>query len=377
MIRAADKWLPGYINAVLRRPGRASGIRHLMFCVADHFEPFRGASPDDPTAAAKAEADIRSWTERYCATVSGFSDSDGVGPRHTFFYPEEEYRHDCVALLAGFCAAGHGELEIHLHHRNDSEAGLREKLCRFRDTLRRKHGLLGGDAAGAPRYAFVHGNWALCNSRPDGDWCGVDEELSVLAGTGCFADFTFPSAPSPTQPRTVNSIYRATDAPGRPRGHDRGRRVSGDAGGGPSGESDREGLMLIQGPLALNWKRRKWGLVPRLECGEITSANPPTPARVDLWVRQGISVAGREEWVFVKVHCHGAVAGDRETLLGASVRAMHQHLCSRYNDASEWLLHYVSAREMYNVVRAAEDGKVGNPGDFRDYEVSRPTYGRG
>jgi hypothetical protein len=55
-------------------------------------------------------------------------------------------------------------------------------------------------------YGFVHGNWALCNSRPDGDWCGVNEELTVLAQTGCYADFTFPSAPSPTQPRMVNAV---------------------------------------------------------------------------------------------------------------------------------------------------------------------------
>ena len=29
-------------------------------------------------------------------------------------------------------------------------------------------------------YAFVHGNWALDNSRPDGRWCGIDAELPRL-----------------------------------------------------------------------------------------------------------------------------------------------------------------------------------------------------
>jgi hypothetical protein len=122
---------------------------------------------------------------------------------------------------------------------------LREKLVRFRDLLHREHGMLGcrksevgsrrsegerGDCRPptsdlrSPVYAFIHGNWSLCNSRPDGDWCGVNEELGILAETGCYADLTFPSAPSPTQPRTVNSIYRASDRP-EGRGHDSGVRV--------------------------------------------------------------------------------------------------------------------------------------------------------
>ena len=56
--------------------------------------------------------------------------------------------------------------------------------------------------------------------------------------------------------------------------------------------------MIIQGPLALNWRRRKWGFLPRLENGAITAEDPPTPRRIELWSRQDIHVAGRPEWVF-------------------------------------------------------------------------------
>ena len=77
-----------------------------------------------------------------------------------------------------------------------------------------RHGLLACDRrTGRPAYGFIHGNWALDNSRPDGRWCGVNNELDVLRETGCYADFTFPSAPSPTQPRKINSIYYAVDDP--------------------------------------------------------------------------------------------------------------------------------------------------------------------
>ncbi len=45
--------------------------------------------------------------------------------------------------------------------------------------------------AGRPAWAFIHGNWALANGRPDGRWCGVDDELALLHELGCYADFTF------------------------------------------------------------------------------------------------------------------------------------------------------------------------------------------
>jgi hypothetical protein len=37
-----------------------------------------------------------------------------------------------------------------------------------------------------------------------------------------------------------------------------------------------------------------------------------------------------------------------------------------------WTLHYVTAREMYNVARAAMDGRSGDPSAFFDYLVKPP-----
>jgi hypothetical protein len=36
-------------------------------------------------------------------------------------------------------------------------------------------------------------------------------------------------------------------------------------------------------------------------------------------------------------------------------------------------LHYVTAREAYNIVKAAEAGHSGNPNDYRDFAVARPA----
>ena len=384
MFRGIDRWFAGYLVSLLRRPRRSGGERHILFCVADHFEPFQKRLDRDGVAQggrAPGEAVelVREWTEAYRRSAEGLDDADGRPPRHTFFYPAEEYDAGCLDVLAEFCREGWGEVEIHLHHRNDTAEGLRQKLESYRDTLRERHGLLGTDEQGRVRYGFVHGNWSLCNSRPDGDWCGVNEELGILSQTGCYADFTFPSAPSPTQPKMVNAIYRASDTPGRPRGHDRGvacrvSRVCSESGPPTPRYSHTpipSSLLLVQGPLALDWRRRKWGVLPRLENAEISGANPPIPARVRLWLNTGIHVRGRPEWIFVKIHTHGCIEANRGVLFGRDTRDMHEGLgCG---DGGEWRVHYVTAREMYNIARAAEDGQSGNPGRFRDYDVRPPS----
>jgi hypothetical protein len=53
--------------------------------------------------------------------------------------------------------------------------------------------------------------------------------------------------------------------------------------------------------------------------------------------------------------------------LGEPYRAFHQHLAETYTEANGWRLHYVTARELVNILHAAEDGQTGNAGQFRDY----------
>jgi hypothetical protein len=49
------------------------------------------------------------------------------------------------------------------------------------------------------------------------------------------------------------------------------------------------------------------------------------------------------------------------------MRSFHQQLTDGFNDGQNYRLHYVNAREMVNILHAAEDGKTGNPGDYREY----------
>jgi hypothetical protein len=334
MLKNLHLWLPGYLTR--RRPRGA--IEHVLFCFADHFEPLW----NDGDGLQR----IRHWQKHY---PRRFRDADGRPPRHTFFYPAEQYRPELLDELAKLCAEGFGEVEIHLHHDHDTAQGLRTQIEQFKSNLCR-HGFLSQG-----RYGFVHGNWALDNSLPHNRHCGVNNELQVLRDTGCYADFTLPSAPSPAQTRKVNSIYYATDDPDRPKSHDTGVDV--EVGKPASGD-----LLIVQGPLALDWRRRK------IENGEVAGYSPATPERVRLWVQQRISVKGRPEWVFVKVHTHGCQERNFNAVLDGSLHEALRQL--------PWPVHYVTARELFNLVKAAEAGHGGDPDRYRDFILPPPPIAR-
>lgn len=357
--RNLQLWLGGFVRQEFRRRLRtpAATPRHILLCIADHFEPDWG-SPTDEVADAR----VATWVSDYPERLGGFRDSDGRPPRHTFFYPIDQYRQGHVDSLAKLCRAGFGELEIHLHHDHDSADNLGRTLERFAEILTERHGLLGRWPDGRPAYGFVHGNWALDNSRPDGRWCGVKNELSILQRTGCYADFTLPSAPDATQTRTINSIYYAAGDKHRCKSHDRGVPVG---SGQPPGS-----LMLIQGPLRLWWPRGS--RLPRIENGCIQASQPPSMARLDQWIRAGVGISSRPDWVFVKLHTHGAVERNRGVLLGRPMVEFHEAMARRAASASGFFFHYLTAREMYNAARAAESGFRGPIQDALNFEVVAP-----
>jgi len=306
---------------------------------------------------------VETWVRRYPESFGSFRDSDGRTPRHTFFYPIEEYDFEPVEALAGLCRAGYGEVELHLHHDNDTAENLRKTLREARECFQSRHGLLSRDRrTGQVVFGFIHGNWALDNSRPDGRWCGVNNELDVLREAGCYADFTFPSVPSATQPWKINSIYYAIDDPERPRSYDRGT----DVGTAPA---PADGLMLIQGPLVLDWRRARWGLLPRSENGCIQGNQPPHIDRLSLWLKAKVQVRTRPDLFFVKLHAHGGYEESYEVLLGEPMIKFHHDLADLARRDADFHYHYVTAREMYNLVKAAEDGWSGKVAEALDYHL--------
>jgi hypothetical protein len=364
--RGMLSWVPAYCwQRLVRRSARMPV--HFIIALADHFEP--GILPDSNGELARRtiqEQRLERWCRHYPQAVADWPDHDGRTFRHTYFYPAEQYDKGLIDRLAEHCHEGWGEIEIHLHHGVDS-AGTpettRKMLEEFRDALVR-HGCLSQlDGIGGPRYAFVHGNFALANSM-QGRCCGVDSEIEILADTGCYADFTLPSSPNPAQIAKINALYECNWPLNRKAAHREGRNLRG-------GRFSPMLPLMIQGPLMVDFSRRSrhWPL-PTVENGALTGSRPATMGRFNLWRKAGIQVEGRPDWLFVKLHCHGMDPRDDEAMLGTPLRRFLRELKDESHNGREYQIHYVTAREMTNLVLAACDGSEGNPNDYRDYRLT-------
>jgi hypothetical protein len=361
-------WLPAYLfDGRADEPVPPGQVIDIMLMLGDHYEPHVGF-PED----AVAEARVREWCERYPRMASRHRDSDGRPPQHTFFYPYDQIHLGLLHQLSDLCYRGFGEIELHLHHLNDTAPSVAEKFKDAQVQYSKVGALVFPGDPLTRRFGFVHGNWALDNSvlLPNGqNRCGVDNELQVLREMGCYADFTFPAVNSDGQPKRINRIYYATDDPDRPKSYNTGEDVR--VGGQPTGD-----LLIVHGILGINWKDRRHGLRPAYDDGSITNIFPGDPVRVDYWVDTAIHVQGRPEWIFVKLYTHGNSFADKEANLGEAADRMYDYLESHYNDGVRYRLHYVTAREFYNIVKAAEAGKEGNPNEYRDFEIPKPLNRR-
>jgi hypothetical protein len=335
--RNAQLWFPAYLRDRARRLG-APRPKRLHVALCDHFEPCGNTTL--PVARQRMAAWQRFWPEIAAAAPL---DSEGRPPCYTFFYPQEEYNREILDSITEITATGFAEVEVHLHHFDDTAPSFVQKVRDFTACLHNDHGHLHIHN-GRLVFGFIHGNWALDNSRPDGKACGVTGELQLLRDLGCYADFTMPSCPSPTQSRIVNQIYWTTGDPTRPKGFDSG--VEATVGGGRKGD-----LLMFEGPLGLRFGGGR--LKPRIETGELAAYDPPTPDRVPLW----LSLAPRiGDDCFLKLFGHSAREDNAAALLGTPgnpgalspmFRSIHE-----YTQQHNIELHWASAYRMYTAAEA-------------------------
>jgi hypothetical protein len=115
-------------------------------------------------------------------------------------------------------------------------------------------------------------------------------------------------------------------------------------------------------------RSRRWPL-PSIENGALTIVTPPTMERLRLWKQAAIMVQGRPDWLFVKLHCHGMDPRDDEAVRGSLLQAFLRDLNEDSRNRREYQVHFVTAREMTNIILAACEGREDNPGNYRDYRL--------
>jgi hypothetical protein len=362
----AARWLPSYTWQQITR-SVPNGKVHLIIALADHFEPAIVANDGAARVPyAEQERRLEAWCREYPSALREWRDADGRPFVHTYFYPAEQYDRALIDRLAEHCHGGWGEIEIHLHHGvggvPDTEANTRRVLTQFRDALALQHGCLSYEkGADGPRYAFVHGNFALANSN-GGRGCGVDSEMQVLSETGCYADMTLPAAPfHRAQTAKINSLYECSLPLDRRAPQRRGIDLR-------AGREPRIAPLIVQGPLMLDYSGRVRRVA--IENGSITRSNPLTLQRLSLWKRASIQVAGRPDWLFIKLHCHSMDPTQKEVVIGEAMRNFMGDLVGGAEERGE-ILHFVTAREMVNIIYAACEGRAGNPGEYRDHRFQK------
>jgi hypothetical protein len=275
---------------------RPAGSR-VWLLLADHYEP----QFQRPTLEV-ARGRVASWFREWPGIAGRHRDSGGRAPKYTFFYPQEEYRPELLDPLARLTSDGIGDVEVHIHHDGEGEKDFLDRMHGFIEALSTRHGLLRRHN-GQTIFAFIHGNWALDNSRPDGRCCGLNNEITLLRDMGCYADYTMPSGSSPTQSRVLNTIMWVTDDPAKPRSFDTGVPVR----PGHPGKGD---LLMIPGPMGWRWRER---LLPRLESGELAHQDLVTEYRASRWLDLAPRIGSD---IFVKLHAHGCNDLNLKALLG-------------------------------------------------------------
>lgn len=369
-------WLLRYpfwrLNERVRSLTESVGVQHLVIVVANHFEPGYNEEPNDEGGLGivldwdTQQRRLDDWCRQARAIGEAVRDHDNTPFRHTNFYPAEQYHRGLLTQLADLQRDGLGEVEIHLHHgveTPDTGENFRHVLETFRDTVAFEHGCLSYDIdSSSPRYAFVHGNWALANSA-GGRWCGVDNEMRILKDSGCYADLTLPSAPHVSQVARINAIYTC--------GHDLDQRMSHRSGPAVRVGSKPELPVMLTGPLFFDWSSRKKGVIPRLDNSALTAKYHLTADRLQRMAGAHISVEGRPDWVFIKLYCHGFFDLDQPAVIGEDMKRVLLDSLELADRTGKFKLHFATARESFNMILAAVDGHVGEPGQYRDYRLKQ------
>ncbi|HKP45000.1 MAG TPA: hypothetical protein VJT50_00245 [Pyrinomonadaceae bacterium] len=357
-VRWSLPWLARYpfwrANEFVRR-ARSTRVQHVIILVANHFEPGLGDL---------ALRRLAKWCDLARATGEAVRDHDGTPFRHTNFFPAEQYERPILNMLADLQREGFGEVEVHLHHgveQPDTSYNTRLMLERFRDTLAYEHNCLSRENPDtSPQYAFVHGNWALANSA-GGRFCGVDDEMQILADTGCYADFTLPSVPFQSQVKRINAIYECGHDLRQARPHRSGPSIK--VGGG------LRTPVIFDGPLVFDWSRRAHHLpVPRIDDGALAANYPLTLNRFRRWKNANISVKGESDWVFIKLFSHAFFDADQDAMIGEQMKGFLNSALD-HAERNNFQIHFASTREAFNMVAAAVDGHAGNPNQYRNYKL--------
>jgi hypothetical protein len=342
-------WLRDYFAKQRRNNQSFDGDTHVMLLLCDHFEPSRPRGD-------KGVKEVADWCREYAEACKDYSDDDGRYPQHSWFMAYDYPNFDTLQLLSSSVYEGYGEVEFHLHHGWDLPDDFSRTLDEGTRWFQTAGAMLTAEEHPKRAFAYIAGNWALDNGRRKDCYSGCNREVDLLSQYNCYSDFTFPAVSVSSQPATVNNIYYATDD-GAAKSYNHGVELQ-------VGKPESGDLMIFQGPIYIDWK------AARIETAAFETFMPFDERRTEYWLRANVHIPGRPEWKFIKLHTHGMQS--MEIFKRGKLVEFFAGIKRAYQKPG-YVLHYVSAREAYNIAKAAEAGMKGNPNHYRDYLIKPPA----
>jgi hypothetical protein len=188
-------------------------------------------------------------------------------------------------------------------------------------------------------------------------------ELEILRGAGCYADLTCASRRSMDQWSLMNTVAMLQPKLNSMNSRNSARELV-------AGKLGRGSVLTVNSPLVIAFRRGKW-YRPYLDDGILSVPEHPDPARVDSWIRANVHVRGQPNWLFIKIEIADFVETMSDRVFLQSLNEMLSFFGYAYGDGVRYRLHFASARETYNIARAAEAGREGDAGEYRDYMIKQ------
>ncbi len=343
-------WLPEYIWSIIDKTNPVYSIdqgKHLMFLIADHHE--------HPLEDGDAKISATNWYDDYRSVVDGITDSYGNPFRYTWFYPyDDERTPSALVVVNQMVYDGYGELEFHWHNSHVTATQFRKELESGVNWFNGFGAMKTAEKNSRSAFGYVAGNWNLDNGlmRPS-KMDGPTYEIRDLKSLGGYADFTFPNH-SASQSHWFSSLYYVKDDES-PKSYDEGKRAS--------VEESHDDFLIFQGPTSLDFRTRatEYGTLESWWRGDWGS-------RIENWWKNSPYVIGKPAWRFIKVYTHGVQSKD--LILSDDFKGLLKKLVT-FCEENNIKLHFVSAREAFNILKAAETDAPGDPEQYRDYLIPK------
>ena len=179
-------WLHGY----LERRQRAAlvvvpqdKLIDVMVLAVDHFEPVR-------REGAVGVQRVKGWCAEYKRLAAEHRDSDGIVPKHTWFYRYDYPNFEILNALSKYVYEGFGEIEFHLHHGYDTPESFNKRVRDGVQWFNKVGAMISAEEVPRIFFGYIAGNWALDNGRKDPKFSGVNTEISVLVELRFLCDFS-------------------------------------------------------------------------------------------------------------------------------------------------------------------------------------------